>query len=634
MAVSLCARLRPVVGWSVLAVLASAWHPSPAFAQAPNALFSDERTDRAAAPVAASSSPMVRRSRTATVNLQMLNAPAPPPSGFAAAAPSAARSVDLNLFSDVNLVALFDHVESVPAAGGSAWVGKVAGSEDSQVILAIADGVLSASVSAAGHLYSVRREAAGAYTIAEVNANAIPPDAEPLVPKLDAAAADVPPTGAADSGDTFDLLLYYTTTTKNAAGGTAATNALVTASIAQTNAVYLASGIGARVRLVGAFEMNYTETGDLFTDLPAIRANATAQADRNRLGADLVSLLVSRNANNSGLAYTMSSTSINQSFESAAYSTVVYYSFIGYIAALAHELGHNMGCLHEPGNNSGDDTHGAYLYSLGYTDKTNKFHDVMSYGNDCPLPGQNLCLAINQFSSATNTYQGFPSGTATQDNARTINNTRTVVANFRQSVTSGLGAPSNLSSSSSGANITLTWKGGSGPLTGYLIEAGSSSGKADLATVPVGASTTFTASGIANGLYYVRVMSTAGSVTSAASNETVLQVGSCSTAPTVPGSPNISVTGGTFVLAWAPSTRATNYLVDAGSSAGSSNLASGFDITSGVLALPGGTQVGGYPNQLSWSYSGLGAGSYYLRVRAKNGCGTSSASSEIVAIVK
>ena len=631
MALSLCVRLRRFVGWSVLAVIASAWHPSLAFAQA-NALFSDERpaaAGLAAAPGGASGPSMVRRSRTTTVNLQMLSAPAPAPalSGWAAtAAPSAARSIDLNLFSDVNLVAFFDHLEIVPAANGSAWVGKVAGDEDSQVILAVSDGVLSASVSAAGRLYSVRREADGAYTIAEVNPSAIPQGAEPLAPALDAPAADVPPTAGADSGDTFDLLLYYTTTTKNAASGAAAVNALITATIAETNAVYKASGIGTQVRLVGAFEMNYAETGDLFTDLPAIRANATAQADRNRLGADIVSLLVSKNSSNSGLGYIMSSGSINQSFEGSAYNVVVYYSFTGYIFALAHEMGHNMGCLHEPGNNGSSDSGGAYSYSLGYTDFTHKFYDVMSYGNNCTG-----CQQMTQFSSATNTYNGFPSGTATQDNARTINNTRSVVANFRQSVSGALGAPTNLAASSSGSNITLTWTAGSGSPTGYLIEAGSSSGKADLASLNTGnASTTFSAGGIANGLYYVRVSPTSGGTTGSPSNEAVLQVGGCSLAPSAPANLNVNITGSTLVIAWNPSARATSYILEAGSVSGASNLAV-LDITSATVAVPGGTQVGGFPNQLSWSYGPLGGGPYYLRVKGRNGCGTSGASNEAVA---
>jgi hypothetical protein len=620
----------------MLAVLASAWSPSPAFAQA-NALFSDERTgpaDLTAAAAPGRGDPIVRRSRTATINLDMLRAPAPSPalSGWAAApAPSAARSVDLNLFSDVNLVALFDHMEIVPAANGAAWVGKVAGNDDSTVILAVSDGVLSASVSEAGRMYSVTRAADGAYTIYEVNANAIPRDGEPLVPKQDGVAADVPPTAAADAGDSFDLLMYYTTTAKNTAGGAASVNALITASIAQTNSVYQQSGINTRVRLVGAIEMNYAETGDLFVDLPAIRANSTAQADRNRLGADVVSLLVSRNANNSGLGYIMGPSSINQTFEGSAYNVTVYYNFIGFVAALAHEMGHNQGCLHEPGNNSGG---GAYSYSQGYTDATHRFYDVMSYGLNCTN-----CTQMNQFSSPTNTYNGSPSGTDTSDNVRTINNTRVVFANFRSAVAGGLGTPTNLTASSSGSNITLTW-GAAGGATGYLVEAGTSTGKADITTLNTGSTaTTLTASGIANGQYFIRVSATNGSATGSPSNEAVLQVGSCSSVPATPSNMNVSITGGFFVIAWTPggstNSRATTWLVDAGSSAGSSNYASGFDVTSQVVAVPGGNAVGGYPNQLSWSYSSaLGAGSYYLRVRAKNGCGTSSASNEVVAIVR
>jgi len=86
-------------------------------------------------------------------------------------------------FVFVDRLALFERMEIVPAANGAAWVGKVAGDDNSQVILAVSDGVLSGSVSEAGRMFSVRRELDGTYTIAEVNANAIPPDGEPLDPE-------------------------------------------------------------------------------------------------------------------------------------------------------------------------------------------------------------------------------------------------------------------------------------------------------------------------------------------------------------------------------------------------------------------------------------------------------------------
>ena len=46
-------------------------------------------------------------------------------------------------------------------------------------------------------------------------------------------------------------------------------------------------------------------------------------------------------------------------YPDSAYNVVVYYPSVGYIYSLAHELGHNFGCLHERGNNGGDDTVGA-----------------------------------------------------------------------------------------------------------------------------------------------------------------------------------------------------------------------------------------------------------------------------------
>ena len=95
----------------------------------------------------------MRRSRTTAVHLEMLTAPGPAPSGWASRAPSPARSVNLNLFTDVNLVAQFDRLERVAATNGTAWVGTVSGVEASQVILSVAGGVLSAAISVPGHFY-------------------------------------------------------------------------------------------------------------------------------------------------------------------------------------------------------------------------------------------------------------------------------------------------------------------------------------------------------------------------------------------------------------------------------------------------------------------------------------------------
>src|SRR6185295_261494 len=211
---------------------------------------------------------------------------------------------------------------------------------------------------------------------------------------------------------------YYTPAVKQAIGSAAALDSYIAASIAEVNAVYTSSGIGTRVRLVGALEIAYAESGSSLSDLAVLRGRADVHAARDRYGADLVSLLVARDALSSGTAYI--SVSQGRSFEDYGYSVAVYYPHIGYVYSLAHELGHNFGCLHEAGNNGSSDATGAFSFSLGYTDAAHGFHDVMSYGSGCPS-----CIRIDEFSNPLITYNGVPVGTVDHDSVRTINITRT-----------------------------------------------------------------------------------------------------------------------------------------------------------------------------------------------------------------
>lgn len=589
--------------------------PSRVHAQAPRALFSDERSDRNAAPAPPQNDPTVLRSRTATINLTMITAPGAVGAGFAAAR-SAARTIDLNLFSDVNLVAQLDHVETVSTLG-YAWVGSVAGVEASQVILAVADGVFSATVNLPDHVYSVHQAPDGAYLIAEINRRAMRPGAEPLAPSDDG----IPESGATgpdgDSGDTFDLLLYYTTAAKDAAGGTLAMNSRITGAIAEVNLTYLQSGITSRLRLVGALEIDYTETGDIKRDL-AFGANIDVRATRDRYGADLVTLVISGDPNWAGVAYIMSR--VDPAFASRAYSVV---TLQGISDALAHELGHNMGCDHEPGNTLGGFGHGAFPYSQGYTDFTYKFFTVMSYGLGCGI-GTGHCVGTSQFSSPLNTYKGYPVGTETQDNARTIMETRTTVANFRQSVSSSLGAPTNLVASASGSGVKLTWNPpSSGAPTSYVISAGSFAGGTNLATVETHTNaTSFAASGVADGTYYLRTFATDGVAVGPVSNEVMLLVGrGCSVAPRRPPfNLRATVAGSTVSLLWTDFyvDKETTFVLEAGSRPGITDLAS-MDLNS--------------PSN-RFATANAPSGSYYVRVRGKSVCGLSGPSNEIFVVVR
>lgn len=531
------------------------------------------------------------------------------------ALPQAARSVDLNLFDDVDLVAQFDHIETVGTLG-YAWVGRVAGVEGSQVILAVADGVLSGVVNLPRNMYSVRPLAGGSYDIVEVNRQLIPGDVSPAVPaSRPAREGEQPPTAAADTNNVIELLLYYTPTVRDAVGGIAALNSLLTASVAEVNSVFGSSDTPARLRLLEAREYSYIETGSTAHDVKNLQADIYVKADRNTVRADVVTLLVSRDQNASGAALVGVAAGVG--YPDNGYSAVAYNSYLAYIYSLAHELGHNLGCLHEPRNNSsfGGDLAGAFPYSLGYTDSVNKFHDIMSEGKDCTN-----CATVDQFSSPLHSYNGFPLGMGDQDTVRTILGTVYTVANFRPSLPA-ISPPTNLAASASGSRVSLTWGAPSrGKPTSYIIEAGTAAGSINVANYnTMSLQTSLSADGVGEDIYYIRVRATDGNVTSEPSDEVTLIVGrGCTSPPPAPTGLVASVSGRTLTAQWSPSFHALDYIGEAGTTPGGTDLRNG-PIGSATPAV---------------TVPELGLGTFYLRVRAKNNCGVSGPSNEVTVTVR
>jgi hypothetical protein len=86
------------------------------------------------------------------------------------------------------------------------------------------------------------------------------------------------------------------------------------------------------------------------------------------------------------------------------------------------------------------------------------------------------------------------------------------------------GAPRNLTSSGSGATVTLAWAAPSsgGAPTSYVVEVGSASGQTDVGVFSVGAVTAITTTA-PPGTYYVRVRAANGSGVGAASNTVVVR---------------------------------------------------------------------------------------------------------------
>jgi hypothetical protein len=184
------------------------------------------------------------------------------------------------------------------------------------------------------------------------------------------------------------------------------------------------------------------------------------------------------------------------------------------------------------------------------------------------------------------------------------------------------GAPTNLTATVVGSSVTLSWTAPlNAAVTSYLLEAGSAPGLSDLVRFPTGSTAnSFSTSGVASGTYYVRVKTISGTATSGPSNEVVVTVGSgsCTVAPAAPTGLVSSVAGSTVSLRWSASGGSPqSYVLEVGSSPGLADLAR--------LDL-------GQP-ATTFTAANAASGTYYVRVRATNACGTSNPSNEILIVV-
>lgn len=412
---------------------------SSADAQSPAAapLFRAVRSAAQAAPTERG----VVRSRAVQIDLPQLGG----------AGRAAASTLELNLFDDVTLTAV--HQRSEPtASGGMAWVGKVAGDPTSLVALVANDGAVGGTIATLDKLYRVG-QSAGSGVVAEIDRSAFPNELPPLRP--DPAPASAPGRSASsDDGSTIDVMVVYTAAAAAGAVTSGGIDALIDLAITETNTSYSNSGITQRLRLVHKARVSYAETRSASTDLNRLTGRSDGSMDevhglRDRYGADVVVYLAEDIGDACGVAWLMTSDSVSPEFDVGAFSVVARSCATGYYS-FGHELGHNMGATHdryvvEAGEG------GAYSYSYGYVSPTYAWRTVMAYGNACPAA---ICTRIPFWSNPRRQFPGFESlpadgqvmgvaegSPSSADNARTLNNTASTVANFRQSVSAATATP-------------------------------------------------------------------------------------------------------------------------------------------------------------------------------------------------
>jgi hypothetical protein len=324
---------------------------------------------------------------------------------------------------------------------GLTWGGVVEETGENAVLMLWKDGHLSGVLGYKGHIFTVMNVNGEAHAVIEYDPHKMPPDhaavsanLRDLARKSDAVnerpsgPAPAPPVvkPLSDSDRraleakqiTIDVMIIYTKRVMSRyIRDPADLTALV---IEQANETFRNSGLGnIKLRLVHQQMVDYDEAGaehfeHLYRMVDGEGPFKEIHRLRNEKRADIVGMVID-DPSGCGL-----STRVGADSEEAYF--VVHHSCAAITISIAHEIGHIIGARHDRGV---DANNAPFPYGHGFVNGT-KWRDIMSYQESC-----DGCVRIPFWSSPRIKYNGEPTGTIANDNARVILEQAERVSKFR-----------------------------------------------------------------------------------------------------------------------------------------------------------------------------------------------------------
>ena len=424
---------------------------------------------------------------------------ASPPATGQSANPAPGTTLRLNLFDDTVVTGIIEH--TAPAfSGGYAVTGKIVGDRFGTMALVINGEAVSGTVRLSDGTYKIHSLSNGRHVISEVeerysclfgstrgvraaNSAGGPPRMQSKT------STETPVEVRPEPHSLIKIAIFYTPAARKNWGGTKQIKANIDHNIAESNQVYKNNGVHLTLKLVAAQEVNYTEVDDS-TDLVYFTLADDGHMDeihdvRNRNHADLALLL--RNGSG-GAAIGPAYYDTEETLERNAKNLFAVYG--GATSTLLHEIGHLMGATHDR-YEWGCEKEGhrcspaawpyspaAWPYSYGYVNlralepgapESARWRTIMAYNDLCQDNGVS-CRQILYFSNPDRVYPdpgGDPLGVASTSTAtgrngpadvvRTLNNSRTFVADFRSEPSPGYLENPGPDSPQSGVGLVSGW---------------------------------------------------------------------------------------------------------------------------------------------------------------------------------